>query len=334
MLPKIQNMAKVDVKSPDAIRIYMLVGAIVSGFLLSYFLIVPILKNTCTWFTTRCGRVTVQTGADHSLLVTVPPYQYFYDGVQFIYAYGDALAGTCPKIIADGVQPDPVISPPVSSFCFRWKLTPDDPECLAGNRDKCVVCAEPLQQLCARGASATGDGKFTCDGGATVLDSAKCCEFIPPCANDAQCNVTIPATKQADGSYTCAKGVVDGNLCNMAPKYEAGKGYTCDGGVTFTDKPQCCDCSNSFQAVTYAGTTSAVNAYQPVYTVNAQTMKLLPQNQGVACGLKQNIVQQMFQYRAKQDVKVTLPQKDAMLDMYQVFDVLRANGIFRPPVNK
>lgn len=327
-------MAKLDAKSADAIRIYMMLGGAVAGFLLSYFLIVPILKNTCTWFTSRCSRVTVQVGADNSLLVTAPPNQYFYDGVQFIYAYGDSLAGNCPTAIATGVQPAPVIAAPIPSFCFRWKLTPDDPECLAGNKDKCVVCAEPLQQLCARAATPTGTSGFTCDDGKTVLDSPTCCEYVPPCANAAQCNLTVPAQKQADGSYTCAKGLLDGNVCNVSPKYETGKGYTCDNGMTYTQKPQCCDCTSSFQQVTYAGTTSAVNAYEPVYTVNARTMQLMPQNQGVACGLKRNIVQEMFRSTPSRAVKVTLPVKDAMLDLYQVFDVLRANGIFRPPSNK
>lgn len=331
----IQNMAKVGAKSPHAIRIYMMLAGAVIGFLLAYFLLIPILKDTCTWFTSRCGKVTVQRGADNSLLVTAPPYQYFYDGVQFIYAYGDSLAGKCPAIIADGLQPEPVIAAPIPSFCFRWKLTPDDPECVSGNQEKCVVCAEPLQQLCARAPTSASDGKFTCDNGKTMTDSPTCCEYVPPCADGAQCNVTVPATKQPDGSYTCARGILDGNMCNMAPKYEAGgKGYTCDNGLTYTQKPQCCSCSTSFQAVTYTGTTSSVNAYQPVYTLDARSMSLMPQNQGVACGLKQNIVQEMFKTRSSQNVKVALPVKNAMLDIYQVFDVLRANGIFRPPVSK
>lgn len=327
-------MAKLDAKSADAIRLYMMLGGAVAGFLLSYFLLVPILKNTCTWFTSRCSSVSVQAGADNSLLITAPPYQYFYDGVQYIYAYGDSLAGTCPQAIADGVQPQPVIAKPISSFCFRWKVTPDDPECLAGNKDKCVVCAEPLQQLCARAPTATPTGAFTCDDGKTLIDSPACCEYVPPCANGAQCNVTVPAAQQADGSYSCAKGVLDGNVCDVSTKYVAGKGYTCDQGKTFTDKPVCCDCTSSFQAVTYAGTTSAVNAYEPVYTVDARAMKLLPQNQGVACGLKRNIVQEMFKSSPSQPVKVTLSSNNTMLNIYQVFDVLRANGIFRPPSNK
>lgn len=193
-------MAKLDPKSPDAIRIYLLLAGAVVGFLFGFFLIVPILKDTCTWFTARCSQVAVQEGDGNSLLVSVGPYKYYYDGVKYIYAYGDELNGSCPRGIASNLSPNFLPAPVQPNFCYRWKPTPDDPECLGGKQDKCAVCDQTLEQMCAtacapggdpeqcancnnvitqicaRYAKPVGDGKFTCDG-TTMLDAQECCNL-------------------------------------------------------------------------------------------------------------------------------------------------------------
>jgi hypothetical protein len=329
-------MAKVDPRSPEAIRLYMLASAAVTSFLLTYFLVVPILKNTCTWFTARCARVTVQVGKNNTLLVSAPPYTYYYDGVQFIYAYGDNLAGTCPQVIVSGVQSTPVISPPIDSFCFRWRQTPNDPACLAGDDSKCAVCEGSPPTLsaggvCARAAEpVAGTDQFTCDG-QTKLDLQACCNFIPPCPGGEQCLLAVPATRGADGKFSCEKGTLDGDVCNTVPVYDKGtKKFTCDG-KKFTEEPECCACTAAFQQVTYPGKTDAVNMYEPVFAVNAQTMSLVPENNGVLCGLNKNIALEQFKGVAEQDVKVKLPVKNATLDIYQVFRVLEKTGVFRRP---
>lgn len=323
-------MARLDPRSPDAIRMYMLVAGAVVGFLLTFFLVVPILQSSCTWFTARCTQVTVQRGADNALLVTAGPYQYFYDGKNYIYAYGDSLAGQCPAQVVSGVQPSPVISPPLPDFCFRWRPTPDDPACVAGDDSKCAVCDQMVQQVCARAASelALGAGKFSCDG-KTEVPPGTCCDTIPPCADPKQqCVLTAPASKQADGSFTCAQGRLDGEVCDLAPRYDAGQGYTCTNGATHTPLPQCCLCSSSFTQVTHAGTTDAVNLFEPVFVVDAQVMRLLPTNRGIMCGMRQEVVAQQFADRKRERVNVSVPVTESGLDIYQVFDVLKKKQVF------
>ena len=122
-------MAVLDPKSPDAIRLYLFFGAMVSAFLLTYFLVVPAMKNACVWFTSGCTNITVVRGDDNRLWVTMngSPYAYFYDGRKYIYAYGQALQGSCPKGVASGATAEPVASPPVpTAFCFKWSANPDD----------------------------------------------------------------------------------------------------------------------------------------------------------------------------------------------------------------
>jgi hypothetical protein len=324
-------MARLDPRSPDAIRIYILLAGAVVGFLLAFFLIVPILQSSCTWFTSRCTQVTVQRGADNALLVTVGPYQYFYDGKNYIYAYGDSLAGECPAQVVSGVLPLPVISPPLANFCFRWRPTPDDPACQAGDDSKCAVCDQMVQQVCARAAAevAPSTGKYSCDGGKTVVPAGTCCDTIPPCVDPKQqCMLTAPATQQADGSFTCAQGKLDGEVCDLAPQYVAGKGYTCNSGTSYTPSPQCCLCSSSFTQVTHPGTTDALNLFEPVFVVDAKAMRLLPTNRGIMCGVRQEVVAQQFVQSKRERVNVNVPVAESGLDIYQVFDVLKKKQVF------
>lgn len=322
---------KLQPKSPDAIRVYMLLGGAAAGFLLAFFLIVPILKNTCTWFTERCTQVTVQRGANGSLLVRAPPYLYYYDGVRYIYAYGDGLTGTCPSRVLSDFSPEPTVAAPIPNFCFRFRPATQAEE--QAGEEATQECADPLpQNLCARVASPVpgSTGKFTCDG-KTALDAQVCCNTIAPCANPAeQCATSVPAVKQADGTFKCERGTLDGQLCQLGPRYDKDRGFTCDG-TSFTAEPQCCYCTSSFTRVSYGGTTDAVNIYQPVFTVDAAAMSLVPVNQGILCGLKQELVMNQFKDVRQEKVQVTLGETDRGLNIYQVFEVLRRSNIFRAP---
>jgi hypothetical protein len=68
--------------------------------LISFFLIVPLLKNTCTLFDRRCMSVSYQRTPDGQLLVKDPVLglSYWYDG-QFIRSYGVNLPGSCPSSV-------------------------------------------------------------------------------------------------------------------------------------------------------------------------------------------------------------------------------------------
>jgi len=69
--------------------------------LLSAFVIVPSLKNTCTLFDDRCMNVEVKRSRDGTVLVRDPAtsMMYFYDG-NYIRAYGQPLPGECPSSVA------------------------------------------------------------------------------------------------------------------------------------------------------------------------------------------------------------------------------------------
>lgn len=321
-------MAKLDPRSADAIRLYMFVSAAVAGFLIAYFLVVPIMKNTCTWFTARCTQVVVQRGANNALLVTVGPYQYYYDGVKYIFAYGNNLAGSCPAQVVSGIQPSPVISQPLPNFCFRFKPTPDDPGCVAGDTTKCAVCAQPIEETCVRAAMPLpgAPGKFTCDG-KTPLDTQICCETLPPCPETQQCVLSEVATRAPDGSFSCDTGTLSGEICDLTPRYVANKGYTCNNGQTFSVQPQCCKCTSTFQQVTNSGTTDAVDIFEPTFVVDAQSMKVMPINGGIMCGVKQSVVTQMFADRKREALNLTVPVQAAGLNVYQVFDTLKQQGV-------
>lgn len=351
-------MAKLDPKSPDAIRIYALIGGVVAGFVIAFFLVVPILRDTCTWFTARCVGVTVQQGEGNELLVTVGKYRYFYDGVNYVYAYGDNLPGQCPDGIVSNVSPVPLPGPTQANFCFRWKPTPDDPECQPPDKtDKCAACVQTVAEECATACAPGGDAaacdacqsvsnrncvrfaspvagtsKFTCNG-TDMVDAQVCCNYLEPCDNVLdQCVVTELATQQPDGSFVCARGRQEGSSCNLTPQYVAGKGFTCDNGSSFSPVAKCCLCTKSFTPTAFTGAVDAAGAvFQPVYTLDAGAMALLPVNSGVACGLNETIVATKFANQKRVTVPMKVPLKDGALDVYQVFNVLKQRNIFKAP---
>lgn len=319
-------MSRLGPKSPDAIRIYLLLAGATAGFLMAFFLVVPLLKSTCTWFTARCVSVRVQEGENNTLLVTTPHATYFYDGTQYIFGYGNYLPGTCPQVIASGTSATPTVTPSQDGICFWYKDTPDDPACQAGDESKCSQCSMDAPPLCARAASQLPTGKFTCDG-TTPLDTQECCAYTAPCPPNQRC-VASQAASLTGGK--CPNGrLVDTDLCDFMPQYQEGRGYTCDG-VLFTPQPQCCLCSGSVHNVAYPGVTDAQgNIFEPTFAVNAASMQLLPVNQGVVCGLQRGIVLSQFRDKPTRNVKLALPRDSSAPDIYQVFDVLRRNGIFR-----
>lgn len=319
-------MTKLDPRSPDAIRIYLLLGGASAGFLLAFLLVVPLLRSTCTWFTARCMSVQVQQGDNNALLVITPHATYYYDGNQYIFAYGDYLPGTCPQVVASGTSATPTVAPSAAGVCFSYKDTSDDPACVAGDDSKCSQCIMEAPPLCARAADQLPSGKFTCDG-TTPLDSQQCCAYTAPCPPNQRCIATQPASLTGG---SCPNGrLVDTDLCDFSPQYKAGQGYTCDG-ITFTPQPQCCLCSGSVHNVAFPGTTDAQgNIFEPTFALDAASMQLLPINHGVVCGVQRSIVLQQFRDKPRRVVKLTLPRDTTAPDIYQVFDVLRHNGLLR-----
>jgi len=67
---------------------------------LSLFVIIPLLKNTCTIFTGRCIPISYQKLPSGQILVKDPVLglSYWYDG-NFIRSYGVKLPGSCPSSV-------------------------------------------------------------------------------------------------------------------------------------------------------------------------------------------------------------------------------------------
>jgi hypothetical protein len=137
-----------------AVKIYLSIAAILAGAIVGLYLVVPIMKHNCVWFTTRCDRITIKVGPDNSLLIIDKRtgFTYYYDGNAYLFAYGDNLPGSCPTIEGVNVTGDLV---PIS------KTLPPGTACLrvaAGD-----VCEYPE------------DGK---EHESTVLeDGTLCCEL-------------------------------------------------------------------------------------------------------------------------------------------------------------
>lgn len=356
-------MAKLDPNSPDAIRLYLFAAALVSAFLLTYFLVVPSMKNACVWFTSGCTSITVVRGDDNRLWVTMTgsPYAYFYDGHNTIYAYGQHLSGSCPKGVVTGATTAPVESEPVpTAFCYKWVKNPEDetqPLVCVNYNAQCTVFPATI-------TNADGTKVYSCDGGKTTTPEPQCCkeETLPP-ESALQCSKAMRMVKTASGEtkFTCdpvsstTPVLVDTNTCCVptppCPKTADGlfqqcskvpsfnwdeNKYSCEGGSAFTDSPDCCECTAEFKSYTYGGTSSAEgDIFEPVFAVDAQTMKVVTSNRGVVCGLKRDIASSQFEpYRAEHTVDLSVrvdANSTAGLNVYQIFDVLKKKHIFNPP---
>jgi len=109
-----------------AIVLYVVLGAIVLGALVGYYAVVPALKNSCTWFTGNCQKITYRVGGNGTLLVVNPQtnFMYWYDG-QYIYSYGDNLPGVCSTKLATGtgtLTPIPGAET-IDSPCLKYDST-------------------------------------------------------------------------------------------------------------------------------------------------------------------------------------------------------------------
>lgn len=366
----IKFIMALDPKSPDAVRLYVLVGAALAAFLLTYFLVVPSMKNACMWFQSGCTAITVVRGDDNRLWVTAPgsPFTYFFDGHKYIYAYGPQLQGMCPRGVVSGVSAEPQKTQVTSPFCFKWANNPADSSQPAVCVNYNAECAQFPTAYPGTGGTGGGDStQYSCNGGTTRSPVAACCQeqTLPP-ERALQCSKAARSSAKADGSlqYTCdnitysdssqccvstppCPKTADGRFqqCTKLPQFDWGVGrYTCDGGQTFTDSAECCAgaCSPDFVSLEYGGVTDASgDVFEPLFAMDAATMRTVDTDRGVVCGLRRDIASATFEpYRAAHTVSVrfrpppltsTSTSKTSGLDAFQIFSVLKARGIFKQP---
>jgi hypothetical protein len=341
-------MPKPDFKSPDAIRVYMFLGAAVLAFLLSFLLVVPILKNTCTWFKSRCSNVVVTKGPSNALLIQVTgmPYSYYYDGNRYIFAYGDNLFGSCPSGIYSGLQPEPVPQTPIKNFCYKFQSDPRGEDFRAVCVDFGATCAEFPNPV-----TVDGKTKYQCPD-KVATDEAECCKQVPDLENPGQCARLSDQVAQPDGTvrYSCDNGKTTTDTiqcceavlpcpgskpqyCQQPPIYNpATKTYSCPNSSTVSTTPECCACTDTFVDLLNEGTEYASGqVFQPVFAVDAKTMKLVNINNGIVCGMKRPLVEAQFQGLPVVKVNVNIPLDTTTLNIYQLFDVLKRQGVFKPP---
>ncbi len=296
--------------SPTAIRLYVFFAALLIGVLLGVFVIVPSLRRTCTWFTSRCSTIEVTTVPNSRMLRVRNARSgqtYVYDGT-YIFSYGVNVPGTCPTAITTGTSPTPLPLPTIDNFCYVMKYTPDDPECKAGNVSKCAQCASPTTQCARLSTWNEAKGGYMCNPSSrseVATGSPTCCATITGCTNGAQC--TQPPTYNATTNrYAC------GNITSTTPK--------------------CCKCSAAFTPITYGGTTQASgDILQPVYAIDASTMNVVDRGNGVVCAPSERVMSGTFSGGSTQSVRITVPDGQRGLDVYQIFDVLQKRGLFVPP---
>ncbi len=115
-----------------AIKIYLVIVAVVLGAVMGYFVVVPYFRNMCIWFDRRCQTLTyyIMPGGSAQLLVIDPltGNNYWFDG-NFIHAYGATLQGTCPKMVTTGATGEQDIVGSKIDLCARVK--PDGTACAA-----------------------------------------------------------------------------------------------------------------------------------------------------------------------------------------------------------
>jgi hypothetical protein len=185
------------------------------------------------------------------------------------------------------------------------KAATDQPECCTQvpDTDIALQCVRISDEVVLE----NGTTAYTCDGGNTTTDTFRCCENVLPCANSGTC-AQFP---QFD--YTTRK-------------------YTCTATGTVSDKPQCCSCTDTYIGAVIPGTEYASGQiFQPVFAVDAKTMKLISVNHGIVCGMKRPLVEAQFQGMPTVKVHVNIPITESAVDIFQLFDVLQRQGVFKPP---
>jgi len=118
--------------TPKTRNLTFIVVAIVVGMgfasTLALLAIVPVMKNTCTWFTRGCHTIKYKKLPNGQLLIQNPGtgVNYWYDG-SFVRSYGPKLPGKCPSSL-QGSAPIDVKDADARVHCER--ITPEG-ECVS-----------------------------------------------------------------------------------------------------------------------------------------------------------------------------------------------------------
>ena len=82
---------------------------------------------------------------------------------------------------------------------------------------------------------------------------------------------------------------------------------------------------------TYQGGVEAKgDIMEPVFVVDAATMRLLPDNNGIYCGKRLSLLlNNDFKDAKRRTIKINVPIHNNALNIYQIFDVLKNKKVFK-----
>lgn len=189
--------------SRPALYAYWVLGGTLTGFLLTYFVFVPMMRNACCLFNARCSSVLVSVGPGNTILVQQPStgYTYYFDG-EHIFSYGMGVSGACPRTIlgpttiTEGNKACAAVD--VNGKCLPPCLSPDVPAdggTCNGNPSIDGCCRLPgacpsATPICRRWAAAMPDKTYMCDG--RTVEKNTCCDCA---AVDAPDPVTVASAE-------------------------------------------------------------------------------------------------------------------------------------------
>lgn len=180
--------------SRPALYAYWVLGGALTGFLLTYFVFVPMMRNACCLFNARCSSVLVSVGPGNTILVQQPStgYTYYFDGTR-IFSYGMGVSGTCPHTIlgptttTEGNKACAAVD--VNGKCLPPCLDPDVPADVTTDAD--------------------GNPVYTCNG---TPSTEACCRLPGACPSTTPVCRRWAAAMPHD-TYACDDRTVEKNTC-------------------------------------------------------------------------------------------------------------------------
>ena len=339
---EIEKMVAKKNKNDWVVALVLALVGLGAGILTAMFLLVPLMRNSCVLFTERCTSVVVAFGPRvnnaTTLLVTQSStgFTYYFDGT-YIYSYGNHLMGTCPTVLlSPSASSAPVVTQP-DGLCAKYDTT--GKTCVQGSP---LICEKPAKYeagtsctasddpavsgcVCATPAANTPEDwppicrvpdKYTCDDGTVVADDTACCGTpVPACADPKQVCNQWAERGEDDGKYACAGAELSTENTKDTKK----------------DYPFCCECSDKIKVTTYTGKVDAEgDIMEPVFVVDAATMRLLPDNNGIYCGKRLSLLlNNDFKNAKRRTLKINVPLHNNALNIYQIFDVLKNKNVFK-----
>jgi len=124
---------------------------LILSFLITYFIIVPILKKNCLLDKSNCENITYQIKSDGQILLRTPNGYTYWITKDYIYAYGDYTGSVCPTITSNNKDGNCDLYSNDGKNCLCYNLDCNEygvckckdfiDECQVKNKDGTCKCA-------------------------------------------------------------------------------------------------------------------------------------------------------------------------------------------------